>query len=228
MGAYPMSTCKQPFIDRCLAEAMVATSDERRNRRRYPFFRPISLSLGDDSRAGFCRDVSRGGMGLLHMQPIESGSVVTVSMATRRVAHLDLRCEVRWCSQLGERCFLSGVSFCDLTAGRTLTLVAEVIREELQRRVQKRYPFFRPIMIRSGSGAVFEAYCRDISRGGMGLLLRQQLPAGRAVMTMTDMEGDTCEVSLDVRWCQPVAEDWFLGGATFSNVWLEEIPAKLL
>ena len=84
------------------------------------------------------------------------------------------------------------------------------------------------MMIRSGSGAPLEAYCRDISRGGMGLLLKQHLPSGHAIMTMTDTEGDPCEVSMDVRWCHPVAVDWFLAGATFPNIWLEEIPAKLL
>ena len=166
-------------------------------------------------------------MGLLHDQPIAPLRTITVKLRAT-VRQIRLVCETKWCRQAGDKCFLSGVSFCEVTFGSSLTLMSAVIREELSRRMQQRYPFFHATTIRGGHGTEQTAFCRDISRSGIGLLHRQPIELGRAVLNIADSEGDDQEVSLDVRWCQPAAQDWYLSGAQFAHVWLEEFPSKLI
>ncbi len=222
-----MLVSNKQVVDRCLNEAIAATRDDRRTQRRYPFFRPITITVGDESWPAFCRDISRGGMGLLHDQFLEPGRTIKVTLPTR-AEHLHLAGEVKWCSHAGEECYLGGVSFRNLAVGTSLALLSEVIREEVSRRMQQRYPFFRPITIRGGHASEQTAFCRDISRGGMGLLHRRPITPGRAIMTISDAEGEHQELSLEIRWCLPSAQDWYLSGAKFASVWLEEVPAKLM
>ncbi len=225
-----MRISRLQFVDRCLSEAIAATIADRRDLRRLPFFRPITISCGSEQRdsvPGFCRDVSRGGMGLLHAQPLEVDSSITVGLP-RGSRHLQLASTLKWCSEVGEGLYYSGCSFDGLSAGTSLALVSAVVREELNRRVQQRYPFFRPATLCFGTGEEQPVYCRDISRGGMGLMFRQPVRPGRVVIHVEAAKDTNVAISLDIRWCVPAIENWYLGGSKFATVWLEEVPAKLL
>ena len=226
-GAVLMQTSRLQFVDCCLSEAIAAAHTDRRDLRRYPFFRPVTFSHGSGPMPGFCRDVSRGGMGLLHDQPMKVGSMLTVQLPTGG-KHLELACTTKWSAKIGDDLFVSGCGFDSLSAAGTLSLVTAVVREEFNRRVQLRYPFFRPATLSFGSGLEQPAYCRDISRGGLGLMLRQAVGPGRVIIQV-DVADDIDEaISLDIRWCQPASQGWYLAGAKFASVWLEEVPAKLL
>ena len=217
---------KHHFVERCLNEAVAATRRNWRELRRYPFFRPITIASGNASRAAICRDVSRLGMGLLDVEPTEPGGVFAVR-APVATGHLRVDCESKWCSQIADGCFLSGVRFRDVAASVSLSLLSEVIREEVNRRVQQRFPYFRQVAIRCGGKAWQSAFCRDISREGMGLVHKWPLVPGRAIVRISDEEEEH-EVSIDIRWCLPAGQGWFFSGGKYASVWLEEVPAKFL
>jgi hypothetical protein len=222
-----MQTSRLQFVDRCLSEAITAAHTDRRDLRRYSFFRALTFSHGGGAVPGFCRDVSRTGIGLLHDHPLEVDTLLNIHLPTGGT-FLDLACTTNWCSQMGDDLYVSGCRFDALSTAATLSLVTAVVREEFNRRVQQRYPFFRSATLNFHGGVTQPGYCRDISRGGLGLMLRQAVRPGRVLIRVEVANDIAEEISLDIRWCQPAAEGWYLAGGKFSRVWIEETPARLL
>ncbi len=91
---------------------------DTRSTGRFSFFTPVTLhSLIEPARnlSAFTRDLSRGGVGLLHNYPIERGLVSEVLFRCRDV---DIRkpAEAAWCRPAGEGWYLSGWRFLAETA----------------------------------------------------------------------------------------------------------------
>ena len=80
---------------------------------RFAFFTPVTLQRVNEpasNLSAFTRDLSRGGVGLLHNYPIERGLVSEVLFRSRDV---DIRkpAEAAWCRPAGEGWYLSGWRF---------------------------------------------------------------------------------------------------------------------
>jgi hypothetical protein len=166
-------------------------------------------------------------MGLMHDHPMQEGSLVTVQLPTGG-SYLELDCTTQWCTPIDDGLFVSGCAFDSISAAATLSLVTAVVREEFNRRVQQRYPFFRPARLVFDTGQTYPAYCRDISRSGLGLMLRHALHPGRVVIEVEVDQDTEVEISLDIRWCHPAGHAWYLAGAKYASVWMDEASARLM
>jgi len=89
---------------------------ERRTERRLPYFGPAALWVPpavDIRQPVFVRDISIGGIGLVHLMPIKRGDVVlTLHVPSGR--ELSLWTEMLWCRDYGDGWYASGGHFVDL------------------------------------------------------------------------------------------------------------------
>jgi hypothetical protein len=85
---------------------------ERRDRARQPFFRNVIVAVphgnGFVRFSCFSRDVSSGGMGLLHHFPLECGEVV-VTIYSQSLGPVRMRGEIVWCERQLDGWHTSGV-----------------------------------------------------------------------------------------------------------------------
>jgi len=219
-------------VERCLQEAAVEAASDRRLLQRVPFFRPVTLTEhgGDGTTAqAFSRDISPGGIGLLHRMPLASDRVTLEIPFTRR-RQLTVTTQVRWCAPAGAGFYFSGGEFAPLSVRQNASLLSTLVKAELNQRLQDRYPFFRPVAINvKGHGNTeVSAFSRDICAGGIGLLHNMPLETGRVVLTIPSTAGDQLDISTEIRWCSAVGEGWYVSGGRFSTLLFEEVPVRLL
>lgn len=100
-------------VTELLNTAKAADMGDRRQTERHPFFYPVNVSLhrtGSPSFSAFSRDISAGGMGLLHNMPLELGAVV-LTILSDAASPVRLAGEIMWCVPCGEGWYTSGVRF---------------------------------------------------------------------------------------------------------------------
>jgi hypothetical protein len=92
--------------------------------------------------------------------------------------------------------------------------------EKLDRRAEPRHPFFRPVSIQLASKpeSRFSAFARELSRTGIGLLHNIPLPVGEAQLTVASTRGAALRATVEVVWCRPCGEGWFLSGCRFVDL----------
>jgi len=86
---------------------------ERRIDRRFPYFAPVTLRPAaaiDHPQTAYARELSQGGIGLLHFVPFEIGQVFQIAVQDEDF-NWQKRCEVSWCKPAGDGWFLSGCRF---------------------------------------------------------------------------------------------------------------------
>lgn len=96
-----------------LSTAKAADLGDRRLAERHPFFYPVNVASqrpGSPSFSAFSRDISAGGMGLLHNMPLERGPVVLTIMSDAE-SPVRLAGIIMWCVPCGEGWYTSGVRF---------------------------------------------------------------------------------------------------------------------
>ena len=89
---------------------------DRRSLRRIPYFGPVSLRLeGADSArlSAFARDLSTGGIGLVHLMPLENTEVV-ITLKLPSGQPIELLTQIRWCRSFGDGWYASGGEFLDV------------------------------------------------------------------------------------------------------------------
>jgi hypothetical protein len=100
-----------------LADAREA-AEERRKEKREPFFGPAIVVVVESgvrrSYSCFCRDISLGGVGLLHNMELKTGEIV-VKVFRKSGTEVCFRSLLLWCRPCGEGWFVSGARFLDLT-----------------------------------------------------------------------------------------------------------------
>jgi hypothetical protein len=223
---------KNPAIHSCLREAEMSAAAERRLRRRYPFFRAVTIAVGDDEGrelSGFCRDISPAGIGLLHRVPVREGSVI-VRLPALRGRHFNIGVEIEWCTPGGAGWYLSGGKFASMLGRPIATFLFAALKAEINRRLRQRIPFFRPISIgldAQGNSQLF-GFSRDISPDGIGLLHGVPLDSGKVSLDILSPQGHWHNISTDIRWCKAAGEGWYVSGGSFLSLLLEELPALLL
>jgi hypothetical protein len=94
-------------------------------------------------------------------------------------------------------------------------LTAPPAEERREEGLGIRYPFFRTVSITTHKGECQEAFCRDISADGIGLLHRIALAPGEIAIAFT--AEDECVTTFKVRivWCSPYDEGWHISGGQF-------------
>jgi len=100
---------------------------------------------------------------------------------------------------------------------RLLTEARELdYQEQAERRCKVRYPFFRAVtLIADADGHNLSAFTRDISRSGIGLLHNMRLPMGPATLAIPSEQCGLMRVRIDIVWCRPCGEGWYVSGAEF-------------
>ena len=96
-----------------LASARAGEANDRRVDQRFPFFAPVTLRPAaaiDRPQTAYARELSHGGIGLLHFVPYEVGQVFQIAMQNEAF-NWRKRCEVIWCKSTGDGWFLSGCRF---------------------------------------------------------------------------------------------------------------------
>ncbi len=94
---------------------------------------------------------------------------------------------------------------------------AELLRE---RRSSDRKPFVRPVVVATGRNheKLHDAFSRDISLIGMGLVSRSNFQPGKlAILTIHSLGKHVIRVTAEVRWCQAYGDGWFLSGWSFKG-----------
>lgn len=96
-----------------LNAATAADAGDRRRTERHPFFYPVNVCSpkpGAPNYSAFSRDISAGGMGLLHNMPLDPGPVVLTILGDS-ASDVRLTGDISWCVPCGEGWFTSGVRF---------------------------------------------------------------------------------------------------------------------
>ena len=99
-------------IQRILAKAQ-RFDEERRMAGRHPFFYPVLLRLhqGTQQYSAFTRDISEGGIGLLHSMPIEPQTLTVITRLDSGDEQVELPIRLVWCLPCGEGWYISGGAF---------------------------------------------------------------------------------------------------------------------
>ena len=72
--------------------------EDRRDNQRFPCFVPVEI-VGGNIPAGrwfFAREISHGGIGLVHNSPLDTGEVLLL-LDDEQGAPMQLRTEILWC-----------------------------------------------------------------------------------------------------------------------------------
>lgn len=106
------------LLERAKAEAR-AGERERRATQREPFFAPVTVVVEENGaqRNFFCfsREISPGGIGLLHDMALEPGKKVVVTIPRKSAGDIiRLQSEIVWCKSCGEGWYSSGALFLDV------------------------------------------------------------------------------------------------------------------
>lgn len=84
---------------------------ERRNNSRKNFVRQVTVVFCDRPKVrlnGFTRDLSQGGIGLIHKFQVESGAKALITIHRLWDQPVVLKCEARWSSSNHQGWFQSG------------------------------------------------------------------------------------------------------------------------
>ena len=94
---------KDPSLEvyRILSEARASAKKEMRDEVRYPFFRPVTIDIGEFHLSGFSREVSERGIGLLHNTILALGEV-EVAISIKEGYSVQVRTQIGWCNPCGE------------------------------------------------------------------------------------------------------------------------------
>ena len=89
--------------------------------------------------------------------------------------------------------------------------------DQLDRRGAARYPFFRPVRLSADSGDVgpHQAFTRELSITGVGLLHNIPLQLGKVLVAIHHSEGACTAIPTEILWCRPCGDGWYLSGGRF-------------
>ena len=220
--------CDTDKISELFLHEAIAEDTERRRLHRKPFLRRATIMQIEGRTVvdpAFCRDISRDGIGLLHGKPIEAGSNYTLAIPILgRV--LEIQCEANWCNQVGERQYFSGAAYHYRTSPQSLVLLSVALSQDLNRRLHLRYPFVRPVTLKTADGHSQSGFSRDISRLGIGLIHREPLMPGRVVVTLPSHEHGEIEATADIRRCPYLGQGWYASGGRFPVEEIEDVEGS--
>ncbi|HEX3727237.1 MAG TPA: PilZ domain-containing protein [Pirellulales bacterium] len=86
------------------------------------------------------------------------------------------------------------------------------------RRADVRLAFFRPVTIQLDDGERVDAFSRELSASGIGLVHNISLPPGPLELVISAEQGYSVRVRTDILWCQECGQGWFISGGQFIGV----------
>lgn len=92
-------------------------------------------------------------------------------------------------------------------------LTASECRHQDERK-NVRYPMVRPVLIQTRDSK-YPGLSREISRDGIGLMHRANLPLGRCSLVISLADASVSKIPIRIVWCKPLDEGWFTSGAQF-------------
>ncbi len=107
----------------------------------------------------------------------------------------------------------------DLCPGKALfELIVEAEREHKageERRSAPRFPFFRPVWIRTSAGQRHRAFTREISANGAGFIHGFDLEPGEVELSIVSRDGFLISVVTEIIWCRFCGDGWYISGGRF-------------
>lgn len=99
-------------------------------------------------------------------------------------------------------------------------LLMEIQRSRFtERRTETRQPFARPVKIHQPHGPTLNAFSKDLSSQGIGIITDVTFPPHSiATLEIHSMQGAPVVLRGEVRWCDPYGKDWYLVGWKFIGV----------
>ncbi|MEQ9409660.1 MAG: PilZ domain-containing protein [Fuerstiella sp.] len=86
----------------------------------------------------------------------------------------------------------------------------------IERRTEPRHPFVRPVMIHLRDEPAIQAFSKDLSKQGIGMITdRQFKPGTMAVLAIHSATHNPVYVKCELRWSDPFGKGWFLTGWKF-------------
>lgn len=228
-----MPLSSDQLIHELVQEAKAEIIAEQRRKQRMPFLRPATIVTSDEGRrrrfSVFTRDISSQGIGLLHDFPIHAEKLeLGIPDVTDRCD--DLEVNVCWTKDVGQGWYISGGKFSNMSVQQSISLLMTAVAKEIALRLKQRYPYFREVQIcivRGGISCEHMGFITDISLDGLALLHHGQLESGPKIIKIKDRFGDIAEVRIDVKWCRPIGNGWFLGGGRFTRMDFGELPGRM-
>lgn len=204
----------------------------RRLNQRHPFFRPVSITIGDvqgTKLSAFSRDMSPAAIGLVSKTPVKPQRV-TLDLPTVMSHHIQLRTDITWCEPWDEGWYLSEGQFVGLTTLQVVELRLMIGTLQIHRRLNQRHPFFRLVSITNGraQGTKLSAFSRDVSATGIGLFHNMPLEARRVALSIPTTAGDQVELSTEIKWCEACGEGCYLSGGRFTKPSIQELPDLMM
>ncbi len=211
-------------IQHWLRLAVDASGKERRRFKRHAMFQPITIKDNENNGkviSAFSRDISRVGIGMVHDAP--------VSLAPKELQlsspKIELNVKVNRCRRLSARWHISYGQFVCLSPSKIAKLAIATAADKLNQRLAQRYPFFRPISLKlcSNQKMISSVFCRDISSTGIGLFHDVPLDKQQVLLRIADDDVFAQAVLARICWCTPCANGWYVSGAKFEPLLMEEL-----
>jgi hypothetical protein len=107
----------------------------------------------------------------------------------------------------------------ELCPGKALfELVVEAEREHKaaeERRSAPRFPFFRPVWLRTSAGRRHRAFTREISANGAGFIHDFELEQGEVELSIVSRDAFMISVVTEIVWCRCCGDGWYISGGRF-------------
>jgi hypothetical protein len=215
----PAPLTRNDLIEQWIRRAINASGHERRRFKRHPIFQPITVRTAETTVAAFTRDVSRSAIGLVHETPLATG-LATLQLSRPRI---EITVAIGSCRAY-HGWYISYGTFVGLSTAKMSRLALATAAEKVNRRLALRYPFFCPVALTLCSDLISipAVFIRDISSSGVGLLHNSPLE-NQAVLLRIETDDPSHTVLAKIRWCRAASDGWYLSGATFERLLMEEL-----
>lgn len=221
-----MGAPENPAIAELNREAIESASELRRE-RRYPLFRPLSLTVGDQQPIrSFTRDVAMGGLGLLHRTPVELGPATAI-VPNVEGSEVLIDLEIVRCAPCPGDWYLSGAKVMEFPAdSQVMRPLMSLVDKKATRRVADRRAYFRPAsIVTDGGRSVAWGFTRDMSDQGIGLLHDVPVKQGLTHVGVSALNGEELQMRVDIKWCRHCGDGWYISGGQFVPLMAEELPS---
>ena len=103
--------------------------------------------------------------------------------------------------------------------------IMEESREARERRTDPRVPIVRKIRIHRENSASIDGFCRDFAAGGIGMVVRDRVTPGPAILELEMLRGDRVRFRTEICWCDRLGEDWYSCGGSLLEVFADGQPS---
>ncbi len=97
-----------------------------------------------------------------------------------------------------------------------------------QRRMQRRFPFFRVALIMDDNEQPINAFTRDISPDGIGLLHGERQIVGAQMEVSVLLKNRVANLRVHTEWCDPIGCGWYHSGGRFIDLSVSESASLLI